>query len=60
LLHYNVGNKILGAFEQHKVDANYDGSILAKITLPISPYKILLNNSNGHGYYFKNVIIIFE
>jgi len=32
-----------------KVDANYGGSIPTKTTLPTSPYKILLNDSNGHG-----------
>ncbi len=36
-------------------------SISIEITLPISPYKIFLNDSNGHGFYFLNVIIlIFE
>jgi hypothetical protein len=35
-----------------KVDASYGGSISVEITLPISPYKIFLNDSNGHGYYF--------
>jgi len=36
----------------HWVDASYDGSILAKTTLPISSYKIFLNDSNEHGCYF--------
>jgi hypothetical protein len=36
-----------------RVDANYNGSILAKITFLTSPYKIFLNDSNGHVYYLK-------
>jgi hypothetical protein len=36
------------------VNACYSGSIAIKITLLISPYKIFLNASNGHGCYFKN------
>jgi hypothetical protein len=43
------------------VDASYGGLISAKITLPTSPYKIFLNDSNGHGCYFKKyIILIFE
>jgi hypothetical protein len=34
------------------VHASYGGSLLAKITLPISPYKIFKNYSNGNGCYF--------
>jgi hypothetical protein len=37
VLHLEESN---GFFEV-KVDANYSGSILGKITLPTSPYKIL-------------------
>ncbi len=37
----------------HKVNAWYSGSILVEITLPLSLYNIILNDSNGHGYYFK-------
>jgi len=33
-------------------------TILVEIALPISPYKILKNDSNGHGYYF-NIWIIY-
>jgi len=36
----------------HRVNAWYSGSILGEITLPISPYKIILNDSNRQGYYF--------
>jgi len=36
-----------------RVNAWYNGSILAKITFPISPYKIFKNDSNGYGCYFK-------
>jgi hypothetical protein len=36
-----------------RVDANYGGSILVKITLPTSPHKIFLNDLNEHGCYFK-------
>jgi hypothetical protein len=44
-----------------RVDASYDGSISTKITLSISPYKIFLNDSSGHGcYFFQCIIIIFE
>jgi hypothetical protein len=35
-----------------KVNASYGGSISIKITLPTSPYKIFLNDSNGHGFCF--------
>jgi hypothetical protein len=43
------------------VNAWYNGSMVAKITLPINPYKIFLNDSNGHGCYFLDIIIlIFE
>jgi hypothetical protein len=35
------------------VDAQSNGSFLAILTFPISPYKIILNDSNGHGCYFK-------
>ncbi len=41
-----------GLFEV-KVNANYSGSISTKITFFTSPYKIFLNDSNGHGCYFK-------
>jgi len=34
------------------VNAQYDDSILAKITFPINPYNIFLNDSNGPGCYF--------
>jgi hypothetical protein len=34
------------------MNAKCNGSILSKITLPIRPYKILLNDANGHDYYF--------
>jgi hypothetical protein len=40
----------------NKVDASYGGSILAKITLPTSPYKIF--NSNGHGCYIKKLLLL--
>jgi hypothetical protein len=45
-----------------RVDARYDGSILAKIPFTSTPYKIILNDSNEYGcYFFKNLIIlIFE
>jgi hypothetical protein len=36
-----------------RVDVIYGGSILAETTLFTSPYKIFLNDSNGHGCYFK-------
>jgi hypothetical protein len=39
-------------FHTNGVDASYDGSILAEIILPTSPYKIFLNDSNVHGCYF--------
>jgi hypothetical protein len=43
------------------VNAWYRGSKVAKNTLIINPYKIFLNDSNGHGYYLKNInVIIFE
>jgi hypothetical protein len=35
------------------VNVNCNGSISTKITFPTSPYKIFLNDSNGHGCYFK-------
>ncbi len=43
-----------------KVNAWYNGSIVVEITLPINPYKIFLNDSNGHGccflkYYYSNI-----
>jgi hypothetical protein len=38
--------------KQYGVNARYNGSIMAKITLHTSPYNIFLNNSNGHGCYF--------
>jgi hypothetical protein len=41
-----------GLFEV-KVDASYSGSISTKITFLTNPYKIFLNDSNGHGCYFK-------
>jgi hypothetical protein len=31
------------------VNVQYSGSIVTKNTLFISPYKILLNDPNGHG-----------
>jgi hypothetical protein len=44
-----------------KVNAWYSGSIVIEITLLINPYKFFLNDSNGHGCYFFNIIIlIFE
>jgi len=36
------------------VNAWLSGSISIEITLPISPYKNFLNDSNGHGCYIKN------
>jgi hypothetical protein len=42
----------------HNIMAQYT---LVEITLLISPYKILSNDSNGHGCYFLQIIIlIFE
>jgi hypothetical protein len=41
-------------FVHLRIGASYSGSILAKITLPTIPYKFFLNDSNGHGCYFKN------
>jgi hypothetical protein len=35
------------------VNVNCNGSISTKITFPTSPYKIFLNDSNGHGCYLK-------
>jgi hypothetical protein len=35
------------------VNAQYNGSIVAKNAFFISPYKIPANDKNGHGYYFK-------
>ncbi len=32
-----------------KVNAWYCGSIVVEITFLINPYKIFLNDSNGHG-----------
>jgi hypothetical protein len=46
-----VGQGILLCL-MHRVNAWYSGSILVEITLLISPYKIILNDSNGQGYYF--------
>jgi hypothetical protein len=34
------------------VDASYGGSISIEVTFPTSPYKIVHNDSNGHGCYF--------
>jgi hypothetical protein len=36
------------------VDAQSSGSFFIVFTLFTSPYKIILNDSNGHGCYFKN------
>ncbi len=41
-----------------RVDVNYDGSILAGITLFTSPYNFFLNDSNGHGCYFKKLLLL--
>jgi hypothetical protein len=35
------------------VNAWYNGSITIEITLLVSPYRILLNDSNGHNCYLK-------
>ncbi len=35
------------------VDASYNGSISTNITVPKSPYKNFLTDSNEHGYYFS-------
>jgi hypothetical protein len=45
------------------VNAQSSGSILADLHSPGSPYKILQNDSNGHGccfknYYYSNIGII--
>ncbi len=40
------------------VDVSYSGSILVEITFPTSLYKILWNDSNGHGYYYFIILII--
>ncbi len=34
------------------MNAQYNGSITTQNTLLINPYKIFLNDSSGHGYYF--------
>ncbi len=36
-----------------RVNWKYSGSKVVENTFPMSPYKILLNDSNGHGCYFK-------
>jgi hypothetical protein len=36
------------------VNAHYSVSIMIENTFLVSPYKILSNDSNGHGCYFKN------
>jgi hypothetical protein len=44
-----------------KVDAQSSGSFLIDFTFLTSPYKVFKNDSNGHGCYFKKIIIlIFE
>jgi len=44
-----------------KVDAQSSGSFLIDFTFLPSPYKLFKNDSNGHGCYFKKIIIlIFE
>jgi len=35
------------------VNARYSGSKVAENTLLMNPYKIILNDSNGHGCYFE-------
>jgi hypothetical protein len=35
-----------------RVNARYSGSKAVENTHPMSPYKIFLNDSNGHGCYF--------
>jgi len=42
------------------VNVNCNGSISTKITFPTSPYKIFLNDSNGHGCYFKNILLFYS
>jgi hypothetical protein len=37
----------------HGVNTWYSDSILVEITLLINPYKVIQNDSNGHGCYFK-------
>jgi hypothetical protein len=54
---------IIGILTQFftKVNARYNGLIVIKNPLFISPYKIFLSDSNGHGCYFRKVsIVIFE
>jgi hypothetical protein len=36
-----------------RVNAWYNGSKIVENILPIGPYKIFLNDSNGHSCYFK-------
>jgi hypothetical protein len=37
------------------VDASHGGSISIEITLLTNPYKIFLNDSNEHGYYYFKI-----
>ncbi len=58
-------NKWLGKklylFKMSQVNAWYSGSKVAKNTFLINPYKIFLNDSNGHGCWFLNInILIFS
>jgi hypothetical protein len=39
------------------VNAQYSGLNAVENTHPMNPYKILYNDSNGNGCYFKKYII---
>ncbi len=41
-----------------KANAKLNVSISIKVALFISPYKVFSNDSNGHDFYFLNVIIL--
>ncbi len=41
----------------NRVNAWYSGLNATKNTLPMNPYKILYNSSNGHGCYFFKILI---
>jgi hypothetical protein len=48
--------------EFNRVNAQYSGLNAVENTLPMNPYKIIYNDSNGNGCYFlKNISnLIFE